>query len=82
MPYHRNNSFTSLTSLIQAPQGFLQSDFILPVAKKFLSFVENSAFDRKIGAKNPPRGLYALILLAVTIYSCYLDLRVLIFFSS
>ncbi|KAI9465236.1 hypothetical protein BJY52DRAFT_1183821 [Lactarius psammicola] len=47
------------------PQGKYQSRFIIPVAKKFLSFADQSAISPKLDARNPPLGLYILILTAV-----------------
>ncbi|KAI9449193.1 hypothetical protein BJY52DRAFT_1192814 [Lactarius psammicola] len=47
------------------PQGKYQSRFIIPVAKKFLSFADQSAISPKLNARNPPLGLYILILTAV-----------------
>ncbi|KAI9437361.1 hypothetical protein BJY52DRAFT_1230174 [Lactarius psammicola] len=45
--------------------GKYQSRFIIPVAKKFLSFADQSAISPKLDARNPPLGLYILILTAV-----------------
>ncbi|KAF8809248.1 hypothetical protein BYT27DRAFT_7007716, partial [Phlegmacium glaucopus] len=47
------------------PRGLLCSDFIFPVAVKFMRQVANSAEKPRINEENPPVALYALILLAV-----------------
>ncbi|KAF8235146.1 hypothetical protein L208DRAFT_1258301, partial [Tricholoma matsutake] len=49
-----------------APDGFLQSKFIAPVADKFLGYAKNSVLQPALNASNPPKGLYALILTAVS----------------
>ena len=60
--YHQR--FT-LTGLLKKPSGFLRSQFILPIAKTYLSFAAKSVLHPSLGPKNPPMGLYALILTAV-----------------
>ncbi|PPQ83817.1 hypothetical protein CVT25_001031 [Psilocybe cyanescens] len=47
------------------PSGFLESPFIAPIAKHYLSFAANSILNPPISRKHPPKGLYALILTAV-----------------
>ncbi|KAH9061737.1 hypothetical protein EDB83DRAFT_2315525 [Lactarius deliciosus] len=47
------------------PNGFLCSQFILPVAKTYLGFASRSVLHPILGAKSPPRGLYVMILTAV-----------------
>ncbi|KAN0129739.1 hypothetical protein V8E53_012404 [Lactarius tabidus] len=47
------------------PKWKYQSDFITPVAKKFIMLAEGTAIFPPIGAENPPIGLYILILSAV-----------------
>ncbi|KAF8799561.1 hypothetical protein BYT27DRAFT_7120482, partial [Phlegmacium glaucopus] len=49
----------------KAPGGFLKSQFIVPIAKQYLNYATSSALSPAIGQKNPPKGLYALILTAV-----------------
>ncbi|KAF9472995.1 hypothetical protein BDN70DRAFT_967282 [Pholiota conissans] len=44
---------------------FLESDFITPVAQKFLKYAANSAMRPAIDGENPPKDVYALILLAI-----------------
>ncbi|KAH9160095.1 hypothetical protein EDB89DRAFT_2082498 [Lactarius sanguifluus] len=47
------------------PDGFLCSQFILPVAKTYLGFASRSVLRPTLGAKSPPRGLYVMILTVV-----------------
>ncbi|KAH9013111.1 hypothetical protein EDB85DRAFT_2098465 [Lactarius pseudohatsudake] len=47
------------------PDGFLRSQFILPVAKTYASFAEKSVLHPSLGPRNPPKGLYAMVLTAV-----------------
>ncbi|KAH9019688.1 hypothetical protein EDB85DRAFT_2153576 [Lactarius pseudohatsudake] len=47
------------------PDGFLRSQFILPVAKTYLGFASRSVLRPSLGPKSPPRGLYVMILTAV-----------------
>ncbi|KAH8979527.1 hypothetical protein EDB86DRAFT_3140234 [Lactarius hatsudake] len=47
------------------PDGFLRSQFILPVAKTYLGFASRSVLHPTLGPKSPPRGLYVMILTAV-----------------
>ena len=56
----------------QAPDGFLQSQFIAPTAEQCLKYAKNSVLIPPLDAKHPPKGLYALLLTAVR-YSdmCY-----------
>jgi hypothetical protein len=51
--------------IYQPPDGFLQSEFIAPIAKQFLRYTKNSVLHPTLDARNPPKGLYALILIAV-----------------
>ncbi|KAH8979009.1 hypothetical protein EDB86DRAFT_3089646 [Lactarius hatsudake] len=64
-----NKGFLFLVSLgivlIQKPDGFLRSQFILPVAKTYASFAEKSVLHPSLGPRNPPKGLYAMVLTAV-----------------
>ncbi|KAF8256688.1 hypothetical protein EI94DRAFT_1852452 [Lactarius quietus] len=46
------------------PDGFLHSQFILPIAKQYLTFVAKSVYHPTLGPKNLPKGLYAIILTA------------------
>jgi hypothetical protein len=50
----------------QPPDGFLQSTFITPIAQRFLGYAKNSVLYPVLNAGNPPRGLYSLILTAVS----------------
>ncbi|KAN0134190.1 hypothetical protein V8E53_007962 [Lactarius tabidus] len=47
------------------PDGFLHSPFILPIAKSYISFTVKSVLHPSLGPRNPPTGLYALLLTAV-----------------
>ncbi|KAF8802531.1 hypothetical protein BYT27DRAFT_6764428 [Phlegmacium glaucopus] len=47
------------------PDGFLQSEFIHPLAQQFQEYAKNSVLSPALSAQNPPKGLYALILAAV-----------------
>ncbi|KAI9440159.1 hypothetical protein BJY52DRAFT_1195572 [Lactarius psammicola] len=47
------------------PDGFLRSHFILPVAETYMGFASRSVLHPSLGSKNPPMGLYAMILTAV-----------------
>ncbi|KAH9025701.1 hypothetical protein EDB83DRAFT_2656378 [Lactarius deliciosus] len=47
------------------PDGFLRSQFILPVAKTYVNFAEKSVLHPSLGPRNPPKGLYAMVLTAV-----------------
>ncbi|KAI9436717.1 hypothetical protein H4582DRAFT_1816412, partial [Lactarius indigo] len=47
------------------PDGFLRSQFILPVAETYLSFASRSVLRPSLGPKSPPKGLYVMILTAV-----------------
>ena len=49
----------------QFPQRCFQSKYITPIAKRFLPLAGNSTIYPRIGAQNPPIGLYILILTAV-----------------
>ncbi|KAF8263106.1 hypothetical protein EI94DRAFT_1807763 [Lactarius quietus] len=51
------------------PKGFLRSQFILPIAKSYIGFVEKSVLHPSLRPNNPPKGLYALILTAVNVQS-------------
>jgi hypothetical protein len=53
----------------QAPDGFLQSEFIAPVVEQHLRYAKNSVLHPCLDAADPPKGLYILILAAV----CHLD---------
>jgi hypothetical protein len=48
----------------QAPDGFLQSEFIAPIAMQYLRYIEGSVLPA-LDAKCPPKGLYTLLLTAV-----------------
>jgi len=52
-------------TIYQPPDGFLQSEFIAPIAEQFLGYAKNSVLRPALDARNPPKGLYALILVAV-----------------
>lgn len=47
-----------------APDGFLQSEFIAPIAMQYLRYIEGSVLPA-LDAKCPPKGLYTLLLTAV-----------------
>ncbi|KAF8258695.1 hypothetical protein EI94DRAFT_1814782 [Lactarius quietus] len=47
------------------PDGFLCSRFILPIARSYMSLAAKSALQPLLGPRNPPLGLYAMILTAV-----------------
>ncbi|KAH9069690.1 hypothetical protein EDB83DRAFT_2580974 [Lactarius deliciosus] len=47
------------------PEGRYQSNFIVPVIKKYITLAEGSAILPQIGAENPPIGLYIVVLVAV-----------------
>ncbi|KAH9162587.1 hypothetical protein EDB89DRAFT_1860711, partial [Lactarius sanguifluus] len=47
------------------PDGFLRSQFILPVAKTYLGFASRSVLRPSLGPKSPPRGVYVMILTAM-----------------
>ncbi|KIJ91410.1 hypothetical protein K443DRAFT_14424 [Laccaria amethystina LaAM-08-1] len=47
------------------PDGFLESQFIAPFAEQHINFAKNSILDPPISKKNPPEGLYAMILISV-----------------
>ncbi|KAF8260211.1 hypothetical protein EI94DRAFT_1706466 [Lactarius quietus] len=47
------------------PDGFLRSRFILPITKSYMSLATKSALQPLLGPRNPPLGLYAMILTAV-----------------
>ena len=51
--------------IYQPPDGFLQSEFVAPIAQQFLRYAKNLVLDPVLDAKNPPKSLYALILIAV-----------------
>jgi hypothetical protein len=57
-----------LTYYIQPPEGFLESEFIAPIAKQYYKYAHNSVLRPQLDAKNPPKALYALILLAVCFF--------------
>ncbi len=50
----------------QAPDGFLQSQFIALAAEQHLRYVKNSVLWPPLNAEHPPKGLYALLLTAVS----------------
>jgi len=52
--------------VLQQPDGCFQTLYIINAAKKFMDHAMNSALKPKIGADNPPYGLYSLILVAVS----------------
>ncbi|KAN0135021.1 hypothetical protein V8E53_007139 [Lactarius tabidus] len=47
------------------PDGFLCSQFVLPIAKSYIGFAAKSVLHPSLGPRNPPIGLYALILTAL-----------------
>ncbi|KAH9178032.1 hypothetical protein EDB89DRAFT_2064412 [Lactarius sanguifluus] len=47
------------------PDGFLHSQFILPIAETYMGFSTKSVLAPSLGPRNPPKGLYAVILTAV-----------------
>ncbi|KAH9015023.1 hypothetical protein EDB84DRAFT_1635082 [Lactarius hengduanensis] len=47
------------------PDGFLRSQFILPIAETYMGFSAKSVLSPSLGPRNPPKGLYAIILTAV-----------------
>ncbi|KAI9429815.1 hypothetical protein H4582DRAFT_1825696 [Lactarius indigo] len=47
------------------PKGRYQSDFIVPVIRKYIALAEGSAILPQLGAENPPIGLYIVVLVAV-----------------
>ena len=51
--------------LLQHPGAFLGSKFIEPFAKKYLSYAAESILTPALDGKYPPKGLYALLLVAV-----------------
>ena len=51
--------------IYQPPDGFLQTEFIAPIAEQFLGYAKNSVLHPALSAKSPPKGLYGLILVAV-----------------
>lgn len=54
--------------MCQAPDGFLQSEFITPFAMQYLRYSKGSVLDPVLDAKHPPKGLYILILTAVQLW--------------
>ena len=52
---------------MKAPEGFLQSALIVPIAKDFLVHAAKSLWDPPILLENPPIALYGLILTAVSL---------------
>ncbi|KAF8259891.1 hypothetical protein EI94DRAFT_1812528 [Lactarius quietus] len=46
-------------------EGFLHVPFIIPIAKAYIKFANKSVLQPSLGPRNPPMGLYALILTAV-----------------
>ncbi|KAH9169309.1 hypothetical protein EDB89DRAFT_2073150 [Lactarius sanguifluus] len=63
--YHHYRNFWGGPGFADKPDGFLRSQFILPVAKTYLGFASRSVLRPTLGAKSPPRGLYVMILTAV-----------------
>ncbi|KAN0130004.1 hypothetical protein V8E53_012158 [Lactarius tabidus] len=47
------------------PDGFLCSQFVLLIAKSYIGFAAKSVLHPSLGPRNPPIGLYALILIAL-----------------
>ncbi|KAH9029570.1 hypothetical protein EDB85DRAFT_2147190 [Lactarius pseudohatsudake] len=47
------------------PDGFLRSQFILPIAETYIGFSTKSVLSPSLGPRNPPKGLYAVILTVV-----------------
>ncbi|KAF8225294.1 hypothetical protein L208DRAFT_1306705 [Tricholoma matsutake] len=58
-------TLTSTTTAHQAPDGFLQSQFIAPAAEQHLKYAKNSILYPPLDVKHPPKGLYTLLLIAV-----------------
>ena len=54
--------------ILQHPKGFLESKFIEPFAKKYLTFTGQSVLSPALDKKHLPKGLYALILVAVCLF--------------
>ncbi|KAF8235650.1 hypothetical protein L208DRAFT_1538780, partial [Tricholoma matsutake] len=55
----------STTMAHQAPDGFLQSQFIAPAAEQHLKYAKNSILYPPLDVKHPPKGLYTLLLIVV-----------------
>ncbi|KAF8221913.1 hypothetical protein L208DRAFT_1527612 [Tricholoma matsutake] len=53
----------STTTAHQAPDGFLQAQFIAPAAEQHLKYAKNSILYPPLDAKHPPKGLYTLLLI-------------------
>ena len=51
--------------ILQHPGAFLESKFIKPFAEKYLTYAAQSILTPALDRKHPPKGLYALILVAV-----------------
>jgi len=58
--------------MFQKPRGLLRSEIIISVASHFMRHTSGSAIEPNIDAANPPKALYALILLAVRSESVYM----------
>jgi hypothetical protein len=50
---------------LSQPNGFLQTKLLAATAQKYLRFADKSVLKPEIGAKHPPKALYALMLVAV-----------------
>lgn len=67
----------ALIKLSQAPRGFLESEFVAPVAKQYLKYAQNSLLYPPLDGKHLPKGLYALILVAVCVLLFIIPLIIL-----
>ena len=65
-----------VTPACQDPNGFLQSQFIVPAAEQHLKYANNSVLSPLLDSKHPPVGLYVLLLTAVSITLCVLTIFV------
>ncbi|KAH9953734.1 hypothetical protein BJV74DRAFT_891889 [Russula compacta] len=63
-PTLKNSNIAGDDPCYQAPDGFLQSQFITPSAKQHLKYAKTSILYPLLDAKHPPKGLYALLLTA------------------
>ncbi|KAI9436780.1 hypothetical protein F5148DRAFT_1294502 [Russula earlei] len=54
-----------LMAFYQPPDGFLLSEFVAPIAAKYLGYAKNSILHSPLDAKHPPKGLYVLIMTAL-----------------
>ncbi|KAH9980445.1 hypothetical protein BJV74DRAFT_887849 [Russula compacta] len=63
-PTPKNSNIARDDPCYQAPDSFLQSQFIAPSAEQHLKYAKNSILYPLLDAKHPPKGLYALLLTA------------------